>query len=376
MTAQPFPLIRVSGGPRERGRQYGRAAADRIRRSSQMYAGKLDELGLDQAGKRKLIDAFLNEIGQFEPNYVEEMRGIAEGAEVDLSEIVMINARTEVVAKARLDLGQRAAPSPDEGCTGAVILPGAASDGHLIHGQNWDWRAECVDTAIILKVERDDGPSFLTFVEAGGLARSGFNTAGISITANYLESDLDHRQVGVPLVCIRRKVLEQSHVASAFRAVAATPKACSNNMMVATAEGFALNFECAPNEAFLIYPDDGVIVHANHFVSPVALGKLRDHGALRFPDTLYRDWRVRKLLGEKSGLTMDDLKSALADSFAAPFAVCRPAAPTPDGETMATVASIVMLPGEGIMDVAPMPAEGAVYTRYSLHASKALEAAE
>jgi hypothetical protein len=226
-------------------------------------------------------------------------------------------------------------------------------------------------------VERDDGPDFLTFVEAGGLARSGLNAAGISITANYLESDLDHKQVGVPLVCIRRKVLEQEHFALAMHAVTSTPKACSNNMMLATAEGFAIDFECAPNEAFPIYPEDGVIVHANHFQSEVALGKLRDSGIVRFPDTTYRDWRVRRLLdaaGRKLG--PGDLKAALADRFADPFSVCRPSAPTPDGDLMATVATIVMQPGAGIMDVAPLPATGGSFTRYTLGGAEALAAAE
>ena len=40
--------------------------------------------------------------------------------------------------------------------------------------------------------------NILTFAEAGGLARSGFNAAGIAITANYLESDRDYRTIGVP----------------------------------------------------------------------------------------------------------------------------------------------------------------------------------
>ena len=38
------------------------------------------------------------------------------------------------------------------------------------------------------------------------------NAAGISITANYLESERDFRQTGVPLALIRRKVLEQEMV--------------------------------------------------------------------------------------------------------------------------------------------------------------------
>src|SRR5271154_6926820 len=45
--AEPFPLIEVSGAPHERGRQYGRQAAARIRRGVAHYSGQLARLDLD-----------------------------------------------------------------------------------------------------------------------------------------------------------------------------------------------------------------------------------------------------------------------------------------------------------------------------------------
>ena len=134
-----------------------------------------------------------------EHRYRLQMEGIAKGAELPLEDIMMINARTEVVAKARLERNAPEDEDPDDGCTGAVILPGRSATGQMIHGQNWDWKADCAETAIVLRVQREDGPDMLTFVEAGGLARCGMNSAGIVITANYLESERDFRQSGVPL---------------------------------------------------------------------------------------------------------------------------------------------------------------------------------
>lgn len=361
---QPFPFVAVGGSPYERGVQYGKAVPERVRRSIGLYGGTLDELGLTAPEKARLINGFAKEIAAFGAHYLDEMRGIADGAGVSLDDIVLINARTEIVAQARREKNRpEAEDDAVDGCTGAVILPERSSTGRLIHGQNWDWRAECADTAIVLRVARDDGPDFMTFVEAGGLARCGVNAAGISITANYLESERDYRQSGIPLVLIRRKVLEQRHFAMAVRVVAATPKACSNNMMLSTAEGFAIDFECAPDEVFPIYPEDGLIVHANHWVSPVALAKLKDAGLLG--DSFYRDWRVHKLLGPGK-ISPDDLKSAFFDDFAAPFAVCRPVLPNSAGDLSATVAMIIMDSSEGTMDVAPLPAHCRDFTRYSL----------
>ncbi len=368
MAHQAFPFVSVSGTPYERGRQYGSALRDRVKLSAALYGRTLDDLGYGARRKTALIKAFATGIDAFGEHYHEEMRGVADGADVPFEDVVMINARTEVIAQARREAaGADPEDDPDDGCTGAAILPERCATGGLIHGQNWDWRAECAETAIVLRVRRDDGPDFLTFVEAGGLARCGLNAAGVAITANYLESERDFRQPGVPLSLIRRKVLEQQHFAMAMRAVATTPKACSNNMMVSTAEGFAIDFECAPDEAFPIYPSDGLIVHANHWQSPVALAKLRDTGIPSVPESFYRDWRVRKLLDEAGPkLGPDDLKRALFDTFGTPYSVCRPPRPGSAGNLSATVSMVIMEPAKGIMEVAPLPALNRTFTRYSL----------
>ncbi len=357
----PFPLIEVSGPPRVRGRQYGEQAASRIALGVEHYTAQLARSSCDWPTIRGLVQDYLPRIAAFEPAYVEEMRGIAEGAGLDFEAVVLLNARTEI-----LKLGQRRAV-PDDACTGVVALPEATQSRRLLHAQNWDWKVECAETGVVLSIRRDDGPDLLTFTEAGGLARSGLNAAGIAITANYLESDRDYRQTGVPLALIRRKVLESEHVALAMRAVYATPKSAANNMIVSHAGGIAIDFECAPDETFQVHPDRGLLVHANHWVSPVALAKLKDTGIANTPCTLYRDLRVRGLLAPQIGsITPETVKAALFDDFAAPWSVCRPPRETVNGTKTATVAMIVMEPALGIMEIAPLPALNRRFTTYRL----------
>jgi isopenicillin-N N-acyltransferase like protein len=370
---QQFPFVSVSGKPYERGVQYGRAVAERVHLSASRYGQTLRNLGYSEASQMALIRSLEQAIGEFQPAYLEEMRGIAAGAEVSYEDIVMINARTEVLAKARAEKALEA--EDEDGCTGVLVLPSRSATGQLIHAQNWDWKADCVDTGIVLRVRNDDGPDFLTFVEAGGLARSGLNAAGVSITANYLESDRDYTQLGVPLSLLRRRVLEEAVFANALRVIATTPKSCSNNIMLGMAEGFGIDFECAPDEAFPIYPgDDQLIVHANHWVSPVARTKLRDTGCENSPDSYYRDWRVRQLLNAAPKVDRNAVKAALFDAFATPYSVCRPPRLGTRHTMTATVAMIVMHPGNGEMDVAPLPALNRIFTRYSLQHEPLLEA--
>jgi len=364
--AEAFPLIEVSGPPRERGRQYGRQAADRIALGIRHYTQQLEGSRFDAGAIRGLVHEYVPHMEAFEPAYVEEMRGIAEGAGVEFEAVALLNARTEILKLGR-DPALRRRLAGEDACTGVVALPDATKGRRLIHAQNWDWKVECAHTAVVLRVRRDDGPDLLTFTEAGGLARSGFNAAGVAITANYLECDRDYRRLGVPLALIRRKVLESQHLALAMRTVYATAKSAANNMIVSHAGGVAIDFECAPDETFPVHPEHGLLVHANHFVSPVALAKLRDTGIANTPDSLYRDVRVRGLLAPQIGrLTREAIKAALLDDFAAPWSVCRPPRPGVTGVVTATVAMVVMEPALGIMEVAPLPALGAAFTSYHL----------
>ncbi|MEZ5832677.1 MAG: C45 family peptidase [Dongiaceae bacterium] len=362
MSYAPFPLIEISGRPYERGLAYGHAAPDRIGRSVQLYGNQMRDLGFSWDDVRGIVNGFVPKMELYAPDLIEEMRGIAVGAGRAFEEIALVNCRTEVV-----EIGQRRAADREvkDGCTGVIVLPDASMDGTLTHAQNWDWKPECVDTAIVLRISRDDGPDILTFTEAGGLARSGLNSAGLAITANYLESDRDFQALGIPLPLIRRRYLECAHLADGIRIVATTPKSISNNMMLSTAEGFGIDFECAPDEAFALYPGDGLLVHANHWVSPVALAKLKETGIDSVPDSYYRDYRVRQHLKPKIGsIALDDVKAALFDDFAAPYSVCRPPHAGSSHSISATVAMIVMEPAAGRMEATPMPAlnrEPAVY---------------
>lgn len=366
MKYAPFPLVSISGAPFERGVQYGRAVPERIAHSARHYRGELDKIGTPAATQAALIKEFSDQIQKFDPAHTEEMRGIAQGAGCAFDDVALINARTEVIAKARL-LAKMGNLDPAEGeCTAALVMPGRSATGTLIHAHNWDWEPDACDSTIVLRATLESGVTFLTLVEAGGLARHGFNSAGIGLTGNYLSSDRDYTQSGVPLSSVRRAVLSQQHVAIAMQLIAATPKACSSNMIVSQ-NGWVIDFECAPDESFTLLPQDGLLTHSNHFMSEVALGKLREAGLKNAVDTYYRAWRVRQLLDACGPrITVADVRRALADDWATPYSVCRPPRGTLTGGRSATVATIVLDTAGLTMDIAAMPSFGQFFTRYGL----------
>lgn len=364
-----FPQVEIAGSPRERGRSYGEQVPDRIEMAAGLYRGSLAGLKTQEHDIHNLADAFLREVEQFDPDQVEEIRGISEGSGVALHDVILINARRELVSMA----GTLFAGTDDE-CTAAAVLPQASATGELFHGQNWDTSPHHAQHSLVLRVRQTDGPDILTFTEAGALGRSGLNSAGIAITGNHLVSERDYKLTGVPLPLIRRKALTTSIYALALSAVYATKKSGSNNMMVSHAAGEAVDIECAPDESFLLHPLNGILTHANHWESIPALSKLRDLGATNdsalasTPCSIFRSERIRRLLdleAQRGGITYEFFRDSFLDSFDSPYSICRPPRMAAVGSgTSATAATIVMNPGAGFMDVAPLPALGARWTRY------------
>ena len=376
----PFPLIDIAGPPRERGLSYGRQAAARIQRSEEIYVRAMAARGFQWNEVKRLAREFAPAIGALDARFMAEMEGIAEGAQADLETVIVVNARSEIF-NGRTPAGRKAAQAaqaamPAEGCTSALALGRATASGHLLHGQNWDFNADCVHSAIVLRIRPEDGPTILTFVEAGGLARSGFNSAGISVTANNLECDRDFDRSGVPLSLIRRRILEAPTLAQAIGAVTTAERAVSNNMTLAHAPGDeAINLETTPGEVFPLWPDgDGLFTHANHFQSPVAQVKVRDRVMDDpTPGTYYRDRRVMAHLKPRAGeLTVADFKAAFADDFGKPYAVRRPPIAGQSGHVSSTVATVIFDPDAGEMHARPAPyRDDTAYAVYRLDAAAA-----
>jgi isopenicillin-N N-acyltransferase-like protein len=374
--AQPCRLIDLAGSPHERGVRYGRQAAPEIARCVGHYSAQAQGIGLDHPRLAQIVRDYLPVLETFDPRQVEEMRGIAAGAEVSFEHIVLVNARTELLQFARRPalLESLRAREPD-GCTGVVVRPEATRDKQLIHAHNWDWKVEAVESCVILRIRNEDGPDILTFTEAGALARFGFSACGICITANGLDCDRDYRRAGVPLALIRRKVLEQSQLALALRTAYCTPKSGSNNLIIShAASGLVFDFECAPDETFMVEPRNGVLVHSNHWLSPVALTKLQERGLADAPSSFYREVRTREALAAKAGsVTVDDVLDVMLDDFETPWSICYPpraSSPT-DPSTYATVATLIMRPILGEMRVAILPALDKRFTQYTLEMDSA-----
>lgn len=357
-----FPFIEVSGSARNVGLQYGRKAAGRIHRSIEIYRRYFALKGIDWSLARSVAASFGASIEKAHPHVFEEMTALAQGADVPFEDILAINARTELLHGS---FGKEREGADDaDGCTSVVALPPATREGHLIHAHNWDWHDECADSAIVLKIVPDRGPSILLFTEAGVMAHVGMNNAGLGVSSNHLQTDREGKRIGVPNPILRRELLAQPSLCPAIETVLGAQRSFSTNFIISHREGEAIDLETTPDEAYWLTPEDDVLVHTNHFVAPPARIAVRDLGLYTSADSLYRDSRVRRYLARDRGrISLSTLQAALQDRFGSPRCVCRPPLP---GKSSATVATIIMDTTERIMWVAPRPYGPHKFTEYRL----------
>jgi isopenicillin-N N-acyltransferase-like protein len=354
------PLIAVSGTPAECGAAYGAAAADLI-------AGSLDEYrhrfatraGLDAAAVQTAGTAFRETTQRLQPRIAAMLDGVAEGAGVPVPEVYALNGRSELLATARM---------PTE-CTVVGVLDSHTENGHTILAQNWDWYPEQRPYTLLLATRDERGFTVVTLVEAGMLAKTGLNSAGLGVCVNLVGCDRDGGTGGLPYHVLLRAVLESDSLGAALRAVGAAPRGCSINMMLGQAGpppggGEVLDLELVPGDMGVLHPVDGILAHANHLETPLPVrDRLKDEPG----SSWFRSARAGRLLRRVGQVSRKDLVALFADHGGYPYAICRHVdlRDAPD-ERSESIYSVLLDLDERRLSIAPGPPCGGEYTDLAL----------
>ncbi|WP_328504259.1 C45 family peptidase [Streptomyces sp. NBC_00457] len=344
-----LPVVDISGTPSQRGRQYGEAVAPQLGAALGYYAEAFGvSSGLTWPQVTARAARWLEPVRDYAPHLLEEMQGIADGAGVDLLDVLALNARGEVIyddSFARMREGRTTVPAeePAEGCTSFAAYGPASGDGHVWAGQNWDWRAGVGDTVVMLRIVQPPKPTVIMQVEAGQIGRQGANSAGIALNANGLGGRFDDA-VGLPQTVIRRSVLDQSSITDALEVLCRTRAHIASNALLTCREGFAVDIETTPAGHGWMYPADGLLVHGNHYQAGVPAALAADYRPIS-PDSLVRVPRAEdglRLLREATGPDESRklIKQAMSDHLGFPESLCTHADPrTPEIKHWTTLVS-------------------------------------
>jgi isopenicillin-N N-acyltransferase-like protein len=269
----------------------------------------------------------------YDSDIMAAITGIACGSQRAVEEIVALNVRTELLFL----LAAKAARTND-GCTALAAVPPAAE--HTLLAQNWDWYPQVRDCCVILEEKRQGRPRVVQVVEAGIIAKTGFNSAGIGLCTNALVTA--NWRIGVPYHAILWRILKAESMAEAIGAVTAPRRASAGNYLIAHAAGEAVDVEATPDSLNFIFPQQGIIVHANH--CKVSTPNIPDLTPALWPDTIMRDYRAGKILSQcRDRINVATFQEVLRDHFDKPNSICtHPNAAHPAQEHSQTNASLIM----------------------------------
>jgi hypothetical protein len=218
-----FFVVEVKGSSYERGYQHGKELRRVIRPTLARFKYDMINMFLEKAGTEYTYDDykkfFFTNTGLFQtaqektPELVDEIRGIADGANLDFKDVFVYNLNfdetfwvLEKMIGADIVLAMELAKElPDGHCShGSVWADGKASVGYTL-----DWARQFEGSQALIKHVKENGDVLLMTTYAGTLIGHGINvTHGYTFTPHskfQLEHDVDN---GLAQLFIYRSVIE------------------------------------------------------------------------------------------------------------------------------------------------------------------------
>lgn len=324
-------VITVSGSHYECGRQVGMALADVLHGSvANAYRWPTD--GYRWEDYRRAALPYLAATERAFPWVIDEIRGAADGAGVDFGDL-FTNSVEEIFS----------IPPDLVGRCSDFAARAPATEGRVLLAHNNDLSPATEDLIVGVEWRLPDHPGLFT-VGVGGLYPSiGLNAAGLCLTGNELTPNDD--RAGIPRLLVARALLCGSTLDEAVSIALHPDRASSYNNLISACTGAIVSVEASATDHELIYPQDGWLVHTNHYVHPRMRRYERTPGAMATSISRYE--RAHALMQHRSEpVSLPLLKTFLADHQSSPAALCR------HGERIKTVFSALIDLGRGTVDAA------------------------
>ena len=308
----PPPLVEVYGTHLEMGHQIGEARRDQVQHSVDNGHVMIDQtyntLGLTWHGAKIQARKYLPFVDEHYPQYVDEMRGIAEGANVDFDDIVVLNGMEAMTTDA-LHLTR---------CTSFAVNEERTADGHVLAAHNEDWVPEDENDVFVVSAKPDEEPPYLAMTYGGLLPNVGFNAYGI---AQLIDSvyPTDSR-IGIPRIIVARAVLAARRVSGAIGRTLVSHRAAGYNHLIVHESGESYSVEVSARKFDILHGTDGYMVHTNHYLSSNM--KEIENEPEELISSRVRYFRANRLLRQSSSHTIKSLQAIQKDHVNLPNSIC------------------------------------------------------
>ena len=317
--------------PFERGRQHGAQVKEEIKKVCRGYQKSFERKGYTWEEAQDMAMEYVPYLEKEMPELMEEAKGIAQGAEISLSIVMVLNTRYEL-----LKFTQGVDNHEHNECTCFAVTPEATRDKETIGGQNWDNAPFIGENLYILHIDEENGTKIVGLCEPAQLIRSGMNSHGISVNCSTLLSTKDVRGVAIPTNFMRRRILQSRTFTEACGVVEKLKPCVSINYVIASASGEAVVYETTPVENFTIYPSRGIVTQGNDIQADPTIDRFIP--ADKAHSHHFRGQRLNYLLQKKAGqITQEDIMERLKDHYGYPAAVCNHAG----DQSLQTIASML-----------------------------------
>jgi predicted choloylglycine hydrolase len=247
----PFPILHVSGSHYDIGFQVGRQFKKLIRKAmlkSPFYIG----LKLMDSLKPEWFNELQANAEKFYPQYVEEMRGIADGARMKYRDIAIVNFRHSI----KLEI-------PKIECSTLIFK----KDDKILLAHNEDHEQTIRDYSYILIAKYEKGPTLFTYSYPGCIPGNSvsFSSHGIVMSGNALQDpDL---KTGLPKGLLDHAMVEAKKIDNAVKICQTKGRSGGYSYnLVSQHEQKALNLETTTSRSGLTLVNDKYY-RTNHYIS-------------------------------------------------------------------------------------------------------------
>lgn len=308
----PPPLIEVSGSHHEMGRQIGEAARVQVQNSVSnariLIDAAYNALELAWDGAKIQARKYLPFAEERYPQYVDELRGVAEGANIPFDDIMVLNAM-EAVTMDALHLTR---------CTSLAVNDERTADGHVLAAHNEDWIPEDEGDVLIISAKPDKDPPFLAMTYGGLLPNVGFNAYGIAqLIDSVYPSD---SRIGIPRLVVARAVLASRRISGAIGRTLIPHRAAGYNHLLIHESGEIYSIEVSARKFEILYANDGYMVHTNHYIDPQM--KQIEKTPEELLSSRVRYFRASRLLRQNEKHSIKSLQAIQKDHVNIPNSIC------------------------------------------------------
>ncbi|UCE40793.1 MAG: hypothetical protein JSV17_15305 [Candidatus Aminicenantes bacterium] len=259
-------ILILEGTPYERGLQHGKSLKQEIHALVDLWKADIEQKYKTEANVfiKKFLEYsdFPKAIKRWTPELLEEVRGIADGAELDYDTIFAFQLVDEMWVMGAEILGSDHKMTADH-CTTIGIRK--SKHGPSMVSQNLDIPTFYHGFQTLLHInEPESGLQTMLFTFPGFIAANGLNSSSVAVVVNAVQQ-LEHSRDGLPVAFVIRGILQKKTYKEAVKFIRTIHFGAPQNYMIGDPENVG-SFECSAShvEEFSPYPGSLFTYHTNH----------------------------------------------------------------------------------------------------------------